>query len=160
MSQQSRCAICFLVSHLANCDVSGANHPPHSDEFGVPGQIRRDAEGVYSPDYWSSVCPDADSEDSVMGGVDGTDEQATPMRDREDDTFMSDSDDEAVSEEQAGIFYRFDVMEIDDGSWDVFCSACMALPDDSMLIDDGSDQLRKSELLRRFSVGMQSAVAI
>lgn len=160
MSQQDRCAICFLVSHLANCDVSGANHPPHADEFGAPGQICRDTEGAYSPDYWSSVCPDTNTEDSVMGDVDGTDDEAPPMRDREDDTFMSDSDDEAVSEEQAGIFYRFDVMEIDDGSWEVFCSAFLALPGDSMLIDDGSDQLRESELLRRFSVGMQSAGAI
>ncbi len=161
MSQQSQCAICFLLRHVANCDASGATQPQHSGGFGHPGQIRGDSEGVFSPDYWSSICSDSDSEDSVMGDVDGTDtnEQVSPVRHREDDTVMSDSDDEDVPDEQ-DVFRESDVMEIDDGSWELLGDVCLALPDDSMLIDNGSEQLRKSELVRRFSVEVQSAVAI
>ncbi|OJJ05106.1 hypothetical protein ASPVEDRAFT_86471 [Aspergillus versicolor CBS 583.65] len=158
MSQQaSHCAICFLLRHVANCDASGDAYSRHSWESGMPGQMRGDAEGTYGQNYRGSVS-DTDGEDSVMGEEDVADVQVNPMRDREDDTVMSDSDDNESVEQ--GVFQRSDIMEIDDASWELLGGVSLVYADDSMVIDNGSDQLRKSEIVRRFSVELQAAVAI
>lgn len=123
----------------------------------MPGQMRGYAEGTYGQNYRGSVS-DSDSEDSVMGKEDVADVQVNPTRDREDDTIMSDSDDNESVEQ--GVFRSSDLMEIDDASWELLGGVSLVYADDSMLIDNGSDQLRKSEIVRRFSVELQSAVAI
>lgn len=123
----------------------------------MPGQMRGDAEGTYGQNYRGSVS-DTDGEDSVMGEEDVADVQVNPMRDREDDTVMSDSDDNESVEQ--GVFQRSDIMEIDDASWELLGGVSLVYADDSMVIDNGSDQLRKSEIVRRFSVELQAAVAI
>lgn len=123
----------------------------------MPGQMRGYAEGTYGQNHRGSVA-DSDSEGSVMGEEDVADVQVNPTRDQEDDTVMSDSDDNESVEQ--GVFRSSDLMEIDDASWELLGGVGLVYADDSMLIDNGSDQLRKSEIVRRFSVELQSAVAI